>query len=152
MAKSKSVLFRRPDPTVPRHRPAAGILCRHTDRYDGSVWWLLGQRAPRRLGGTWANIGGSLESGETPLVGAAREFHEELGIPVANLAGARIATVLECGTPERPYTLFVLDVPVCFDDAVLGWENDDVAWWRTPDVATLDLHPKFALAWATLNR
>ena len=77
---------RRPGGSL-RPRPAAGLLLRYTDR-DG-VWYLLGKRH-RRLGDTWANIGGSLKPGEDPLAGALREFEEELGIDPARLANATI--------------------------------------------------------------
>lgn len=148
----KLPLFRRPVPNAPAPapRPAAGILLTHTDRH-GQPWVLLGQRS-RRLGGTWCNIGGSLEPGEAALAGALREFHEELGIDVTALVGGTIVAVIDdCGTPLKPYTLFVIDVPKAFDDAVLGWENDDLAWFHPDDVATLNLHDKFAGAWATLR-
>lgn len=132
----------------PRPRPAAGLLLRHTDA-DG-IWVLLGLRAPI-LGGTWSNIGGSLDTGEDPLAGALREFTEELGLPVARLTGATLATSIQSGDAEVPYTLFVLDVPVAFNDASLQWEHDDLAWWHADDVHTLPLHRGFARAWDTLT-
>lgn len=130
-------------------RPAAGLLLRYTDPADGTVWFLLGKRA-RRLGGTWSNIGGSLERGEDALAGALREFDEELAVGAARLVGSTIAAVIDCGDEQVPYTLFVLDVPLCFDDADLSWENDDLVWFRADAVPTLNLHRGFARAWATL--
>lgn len=133
----------------PKPRPAAGVLCRYTDA-DGEQWWLLGERAPR-LGGTWANFGGSLEPGEHPLAGAMREFDEELSIRAADLVGSTIVAVVDdCGTDERPYTLFVIDVPAAFDNGILQWEHTDAAWWPTDEVAALSLHRGFARAWSTL--
>lgn len=132
----------------PRPRPAAGLLLRHTDA-EGT-WVLLGLRAPE-LGGTWSNIGGSLDRGEDPLAGALREFTEELDLPVSRLAGATLATTIQSGDEWVPYTLFVLDVPVAFDDARLQWEHDDLAWFHADDVHTLDLHRGFARAWVTLT-
>jgi 8-oxo-dGTP diphosphatase len=129
-------------------RPAAGLLLRCSD-FEGD-WYLLGLRA-EVLGGTWSNIGGSLHSGEHPLVGALREFDEELSVPAAELVGGRIAQVIDCGTDRVPYTLFVVDVPRRFDDAVLGWENDDLYWFHESEVPTLDLHAGFARAWAQVT-
>jgi 8-oxo-dGTP pyrophosphatase MutT (NUDIX family) len=138
-----------PAPTRGRApRPAAGLLLRYVD-FEGT-WVLLGKRH-RNLGGTWANIGGSLDPGEHPLAGALREFHEELAVPAHRLTGARIAAVVDCGTPDRPYTLYVLDVVAPFDDARLSWENTDLFWVHSDDVCTYDLHPGFARAWAKLN-
>lgn len=135
----------RTDPLRPR--PAAGLLLRYTD--NEGAWYLLGKRH-RRLGGTWANIGGSLKRGEAPLAGAIREFHEELAVDVAGL-GATIADVIECGDSAVPYTLFVLDVPTWFDDAELSWENDQLCWWHADEIGALALHAGFARAWATLH-
>lgn len=136
----------RTDPLRPR--PAAGLLLRYTD-HEGD-WYLLGKRH-RRLGGTWANIGGSLHPGEAPLAGAIREFREEVAIDVAGLIGATIADVIKCGDSAVPYAMFVLDVPVCFDDAELSWENDELYWFHSGEVDGLHLHPGFALAWTTLH-
>lgn len=137
---------RRPDPSGPR--PAAGLLLRYTD-HEG-VWYLLGKRH-RRLGGTWANIGGYLKPGETPLVGAQRECLEEIGIDVAWLTGVSISHVLECGDPAVPYTLFVIDVVTCFNNAELSWENDELYWWHADEIKALPLHPGFARAWDKLR-
>jgi 8-oxo-dGTP pyrophosphatase MutT (NUDIX family) len=140
-----------------RTRPAAGVLLRHTR--DGETWWLLGKRHPS-LGGSWSNLGGSLHVGEHPLVGALRELHEETRFPVAALQRAVIATVVEFPDDYRPYTLFVLDVPVAFVDGVLSWEHTDLAWFTTEAVDDMLLHPtaddllypKFAATWAALQK
>lgn len=141
------------DAALPRApRPAAGLLIRHTDD-EGRAWWLLGLRAPK-LGGKWSNLGGSIEHGELPLVAAAREFTEETNLPASVLTGATIDRVIECGTTDTPYTMFVLDGPF-FTGARLGWEHDDLAWWDTDGVDALadndELHPKFAAAWTALR-
>lgn len=80
-----------------RPRPAAGLLLRFTD-HEGA-WYLLGKRN-RRLGGTWANIGGYLKSWETPFAGAQREFLEETAIDVTWLTGLTLGQKRvrhECG-------------------------------------------------------
>ncbi|MDO8790078.1 MAG: Nudix family hydrolase [Sulfuritalea sp.] len=50
---------------------------------DGSVEFLLGQRAPGTFyPGFWEFPGGKVEPGETPHAALLRELHEELGIEV----------------------------------------------------------------------
>lgn len=129
-------------------RPAAGVLLRFRDK-DGA-WYLLGRRC-LALGGTWANIGGSLEPGEEPLVGALREFSEELGLNVALLRGAELAQTIDDHGDRGPYTLFVLDVPTAFANADLSWENDELWWFHADEVPTLDLHPGFRRQWAAVR-
>lgn len=90
--------------------------------------------------------------GEDPLAGALREFEEELGIDPSRLANASITDVLECGDARVPYTMFVLDVPDCLDDAKLSWENVSLYWWHADEVHSLRLHKGFARAWATIRR
>ncbi len=143
--KGEPARKRAPRPRTPR--PAAGLLLRFTDA-DGR-WYLLGKRH-RDLGGTWANIGGSLDPGEGALVGALREFTEELGLPPQALRGATIDRVVEAGDEAVPYTLFVLDVPTAFDDARLSWEHTDLFWFLESEVATLKLHPAFRAEWDAL--
>lgn len=139
------VATRRARPRAPR--PAAGLLLRFTD-HEGD-WYLLGKRHPD-LGGTWANIGGSLDDGEGALVGALREFTEELRLPATVLRGSTIAKVIEVEHDRVPYTLFVLDVPVAFDNADLSWEHTDLAWHHVDTVADLRLHHGFRAEWEAL--
>jgi 8-oxo-dGTP pyrophosphatase MutT (NUDIX family) len=130
-------------------RPAAGLLIRtHT---DGADWYLLGKRT-RTLGGCWSNFGGSLEPGEHPLAGALREFDEEAAVGAAALVGCTVAAVIDSGTPEVPYTLFVLDAPPHLLDVevALQWEHDDVAWFRADAISDLHLHHGFRRAWVAL--
>lgn len=132
----------------PRPRPGAGLLLRYTD-HEGA-WYLLGKRN-RRLGGTWANVGGYLKPWETPFAGAQREFLEETAIDVAWLTGVTLAQELECGTSAVPYTLFVLDVATCLDHAVLTWENEDLCWWHADAIGELPLHTGFARGWCRVS-
>lgn len=128
-------------------RPAAGLLLRYVD-HDGA-WFLLGKRH-RDLGGTWANIGGSLDRDEHPLMGAMREFSEELGLKPQVLKGSTIARVIEA-EGSVPYTLFVLDVPHYFDNARLSWEHTDLAWFLATEVSRLNLHSGFRAQWNAMR-
>lgn len=139
---------RRAAPGPHRPRPAAGLFLRNTDR-DGA-WYLLGKRHPR-LGGTWANIGGSLKHGQDPLAGAIREFHEEVGIDLTGIPDAEITEVVDCGTRLVPYTMFVVNTTERFGDVELSWENVALCWWHQDEVDSLQLHEGFARAWAFLS-
>jgi len=124
------------------------LLLRYTDQHGD--WYLLGKRH-RRLGGAWANIGGSLKPGEAALAGAIREFEEEVAVDSARLADATITDVIECGTDRIPYTLYVVQVLTWFEDAELSWENVALCWWPADEVDSLPLHGGFARAWTTLR-
>lgn len=130
---------------------AAGLLPRFTDA-AGEQWFLLAKRGRHcRSGGVWANFGGELDRGETPLAAAAREFCEETGLPLSALAGATIGTTIESSHRDVDYTLFILDVPVQFGDVELTWENDDCWWFNAAGVDELPLHHGFARSWAALH-
>lgn len=130
-----------------RVRPAAGVLLRHHDA-EG-YWYLLGLRT-YRLGGTWANLGGSLERGEDALAGALRELSEETEIRAAALEPGRIVAELQTGSATTPYTLFVIDVPEVISDAVLQWEHDELWWWHSEDVPDLHAHAGLEAAWPAI--
>lgn len=129
-------------------RPAAGILLRYIDEHN--AWFLLGKRH-ERLGGTWANPGGSLKPHESSYVGAVREFEEEVGIEFARLDGATLSHSIDCGDERVPYTLFVVDVPVWFNDVRPSWEHTALVWWHADEVGGLSLHPGFRRAWDALR-
>jgi hypothetical protein len=74
-----------------------------------------------------------------------------VAIDVTELNGATIADVLECGTEQVPYTMFVIEVADWFDDAQLSWENDKLYWWHFEEIASLRLHAGFARAWTALS-
>ena len=140
-----------PAPRYPKTpRDGAGILLRHTDT-DGT-WVLLGRRTAS-LGGTWSNLGGSLDAGEAPLAGALRELGEEMLIPAAALIGGTIAHVVT--TPKSDggtYTMFVIDIPTAPRlprRRDLPWEHTDVAWWFAADLldGQIALHAGFTACW-----
>ncbi len=134
-------------------RPAAGVLLHLTD-HEGD-WYLLGKRS-KRLGGTWANIGGSLEPDEAPLSGALRELWEEAGVPATTISGSAIRRVVESRMPgtEAIYTLFVLDVNLTVEQVPVDpdpAEMSEAAWWHADAISGLRLHPGFREQWEALR-
>jgi 8-oxo-dGTP pyrophosphatase MutT (NUDIX family) len=66
----------------PLKHAAVAFVVAGSDDDDGEAGFLLTKRAPRLSGhaGQWALPGGRVDPGETPLQGALRELHEELGL------------------------------------------------------------------------
>lgn len=115
----------------------AGLAVRALD--TGRV--LMLQRAlDDNDGGMWEFPGGSINDGETPDVGAAREWAEEVGmeVPVGTAAGSWL-------TPDGVYAGFVLDVEAEFpihegrdnvgDPEETGEQIPEaIAWWSPADL------------------
>lgn len=151
LTAARIVIATTPAPKPPRD--GAGVLLRHTDA-DGT-WVLLGRRC-NRLGGTWANLGGSLDRDEDALAGALRELSEEMLIGASALIGGTIAQVVTTGKSDGgTYTLFVIDVvdaPRLPRRRDLPWEHTDVAWWHESDLHEMDhLHAGFAACWSQVT-
>jgi 8-oxo-dGTP pyrophosphatase MutT (NUDIX family) len=121
---------------------AAGVLVRHGDRV------FVAQRSLHcHNGGTWAVPGGALDSDETPLEGALREFAEEIGV---RLTDYEIALEFEDDHGGWSYWTIVLDVPERFDPpAELHWETAAVAWVTLDELRGYELFPAFR---ATLEK
>ena len=115
---------------------AAGVLLRHRDRY------FVAQRSMHsHQGGTWAVPGGALNSDEEPIVGALREFAEEIGVPLGDY---EIALVYEDDHGGWSYWTIVLDVPAMFDlPERLHWETAACAWVTVEELHALELFPAF---------
>jgi len=66
-------------------RSAVAITLVDAGDGSGETAFLLTRRAPklRAHAGQWALPGGRMDGGETPTDAALREFHEELGLPLA---------------------------------------------------------------------
>lgn len=118
-------------PTVavlPRDPDGRLLLVRHTDS------------------GQWATIGGTIEPDEVPEDAAVREAQEEAGVVVRL---DRLLTVL--GGPEYRLTYPNGDeaacVPVVYSATVVTGqptpdndETSDVRWFRSAELATLDIN------------
>lgn len=75
----------------PLKHAAVALVVAGSDDDMAEAGFLLTKRAPRLSGhaGQWALPGGRVDPGETPLQGALRELHEELGLALgeADLLG-----------------------------------------------------------------
>ena len=121
---------------------AAGVLA----RADGRVF--VAQRSLHcHQGGTWAIPGGALNSHETPIEGALREFAEEIG---HELVDYTVAIEHEDDHGGWSYWTLVIDLPVAFDPpTVHHWETAATAWLTLEELSELELHDAFR---ATLVR
>ena len=121
---------------------AAGVLV----RCEGHVFVAL--RSPHsHHGGVWAIPGGALNSHETALQGALREFAEEIG---SELPAHSVVHLYESDHGGWSYWTIVLDLPARFEAPDrLHWETSATNWVTLEELAELDLHPAFR---ATLVR
>jgi 8-oxo-dGTP pyrophosphatase MutT (NUDIX family) len=121
---------------------AAGVLARSGDRV------FVAQRSLHcHQGGTWAIPGGALNSHESPLEGALREFREEIGHVLTEYT---VAIEHEDDHGGWSYWTMVIDVPEPFDAPQHHhWETAATAWMTLDELAGLDLHDAFR---ATLIR
>jgi 8-oxo-dGTP diphosphatase len=121
---------------------AAGVLARSGDRV------FVALRSPHsHHGGVWAIPGGALNSDETALEGALREFAEEIGV---YLTDYEVAIEHEDDHGGWSYWTIVLDLPTPFEAPDrLHWETSATSWVTLDELAELELHPAFR---ATLLR
>ncbi len=126
---------------------AAGVLARHRDG-RGEVHYFLARRSVHtHRGGTWAIPGGALDHGESPVEGALREFHEEIGVELSEFV---VGEVHEDDHGGWCYWTVMLDLPRPFDQPeALGWETAEARWVRAEEIGRLDLFDAFR---ATLIR
>lgn len=125
---------------------AAGILARHRD--GDRTWYFLARRSEYcHRGGTWAIPGGALDSHESPLEGALREFTEEIG-PL--LDRFDVAGIHEDDHGGWSYWTVLVDVPHRFDPpGRLSWETAEAGWIPGDELHRLELFDAFE---ATLRR
>lgn len=131
---------------------AAGMLLRHVDEI-GVARYLLARRSSQVHGGQgqWALPGGAIDSHETPVEAALREFTEEMGpIPsgwllrgthvVAPLPGVWAYTTCCADVDERP----------AYHHS-LTWENDAADWFTEVELGEIELFEPFASAFPRLR-
>lgn len=110
----------------------AGVLpyCPQTNRY------LLVKRSYEvSAPGTWATVGGEIDSGETPLEAALREMKEEVGFK----GKIKTQLIYTYKQPNFEYFTFKGVVEKEFIPK-LNWENTDYVW-VTSDEFPSPLHP-----------
>lgn len=130
---------------------AAGLLLRHIDA-EGVTRFLLAQRSTRvhRGHGEWAIPGGAIDSHETPLEAALREFGEEIG-PMPEQWALRGIHVVEPAPGVWSYSTCCIDVahqPAYAE--LMSPEHDAAAWFTVEEMADLALFSPFAEAWPSL--
>lgn len=127
---------------------AAGVLFRHVDG-DRTTYFVAKRSQWTHQGGTWAIPGGALNAGEEPLLGALREFSEEIGLVPA---GYEVAEVHQDDHGGWSYWTLVVDVPEPFElPSSLHWETAEVRWVDGEELAGLDLFPAFRTTLARLG-
>ena len=128
---------------------AAGVLVRNVDHL-GVSWYLVALRSPRsHLGGTWAVPGGALDLGESPIDGALREFHEEIGFALAEY---ELAGIYEDDHGGWSYWTALVDVAERFAlPENLPWETAEVKWVPANELAGLNLFDAFRQTLRRLN-
>ena len=118
---------------------AAGVLVRCT-RDDADRFLLARRSLHTHRGGTWAIPGGALDSDETPVEAAFREFAEEVGV---TLGAHDVVHVHEDDHGGWSYWTVVVDVPEPFECGAGNWETDEVRWVTVEELAELDLFDAF---------
>jgi 8-oxo-dGTP pyrophosphatase MutT (NUDIX family) len=123
----------------PELKQAAVAVC--VTEHEGAPALLLTRRAARLRGhaGQWALPGGRLEPGETAVVGALRETHEEVGLTLdaRNVMGLLDDYVTRSG--------YVMTPVVCWAGPVgelVGTEAEVAEVHQIP-LADLDVEPRF---------
>ena len=105
--------------------------------------------------GSWFQLGGHLEPGDTTLAGGAlREAVEESGLAEADLALDPVPVVLDahavpfCGTGGTTHHLDVMFVATARDGVTHAASDEslDVAWWPIDDLPNPELRPFVELA------
>lgn len=116
-------------------RPAAGVLlfygelvllCKRCLEYEGN---------PVPYGGYWSPFTGSLEKGESPLVAAARELHEESGLKVCSWD---LKYIKEIQRPDNSLVLYAHELKKHFVPS-LDAEHSEYGYFKIRD---LKMHPK----------
>ena len=131
---------------------AAGLLV--AAREGGQTYVLLDERADWvHHGGTFGVPGGAIHPDEGPLDAARREVWEEVRGLDARRLDVVHTHVQPCADCARwSYTTFLATLPARVDVRARSMESEAVHWIDVEDVATLPLHPGFAIAWPALRK
>lgn len=124
--------------TKPPHAPMLGAIAIVLHR--GQV--LLAQRKKMPDAGLWGFPGGHVELGETALVAAARELHEETGIVAEPVEYLTNIDVLRHDTSGAVQTHYLLAAVLCIYQSGTPVAADDVsdaAWFGMGQIAAGDL-------------
>lgn len=131
---------------------AAGMLLRHVDEI-GVARYLLAQRSTRvhRGHGEWAVPGGAIDSHETPVEAALREFDEEMG-PIPSGWIIRGIHRVDPLPGVWSYYTCCADVSERLDyDDTLSWESDAARWFTEPELAEVALFSPFSTVFPKLR-
>ncbi|MQA76883.1 MAG: NUDIX domain-containing protein [Streptosporangiales bacterium] len=98
-------------------------------------------------GGTWGLLGGARDSHETPVDTALREAGEEGGIDPSRV---RVSGAYTDDHGGWSYTTVLADVTETFPVAPANAESVELRWVPEDELASLALHPHFAITWPRL--
>lgn len=118
------------------HDPAKGILLQHRVSWSDH-------------GGTWGIPGGAINEGESAIVGAVREAHEEAGVPF-DAVDPLYSYLIDRG--GWTYTTVIARVTSPFHPRITDPESVALEWVPLEEVATYSLHPGFEASWPALKR
>lgn len=118
---------------------ASGLLLWHGDAV------LMQHRAVwSHHGGTWGILGGARNRGESAEQAAAREAHEEAGLPAGTYA---VTGTFVDDHGGWTYTTVVGRAESALQLTGLTAETIEVRWVPAVEVPLLPLHPGFAASW-----
>jgi 8-oxo-dGTP diphosphatase len=127
---------------APKYLVGAVTILRDSEATEGDRVLLL--RQPHR--GGWGLPAGLLKKREQPVVGAARELHEETGVrvhPDDMTAGSPNAIVHVVGVVD---TIFFASVPASTTELVVdGAEVLEAAWFPVDDLPRLSANTALVL-------
>lgn len=120
-----------------RYGAAGALICHQDD--DGPPRYLMVRASTGADGaGRWQLPGGARDEHETPHQTAARETHEELGVPYDDLAQMTPHAQHVYERDGWSYTTVTATTPQRFDVHAADWETTDAAWLTRAEIADLD--------------
>ncbi|WP_017539830.1 NUDIX domain-containing protein [Nocardiopsis halophila] len=126
---------------------AAGLLLHAPDPRGGRCVLLQHRAAWTHQGGTWGLPGGALDSGESAVDAALREFGEEVA---GELDAIEVTGVHRAGSSLWHYDTVLAAAPRAGEYAPGNAESEAVRWVRLEEVPGLPLLPAFGQTWPRL--